>query len=297
MSREHDLRSRRGLPHRGAAVVHVGRAVDRLADVVERRRVGVARADDLGVEPRQVLVAVLRHGRGRRVPVVELARRTQSRAVRRDLVRAIPAREVRRARGRVPRAVVAGQRLARVGDAARAVAGDRRRDRIDRNVSRRELLDLNLAVGDAVVAAVGLQAEVPLRELARHRRRIAGARGDLRDRVVELVDHLAVDQDRVLLADRADLELVPHALLEALVSPRLLRVEVAEAVDRAGLDRIGAAGARVVAGQRLVDLDLMAAVDLRPVLVVEGVAVGRQRVAVEAVDVIDAGRRCCGRAQ
>ena len=80
----------------------------------------------------------------------------------------------------------------------------------------------------------------------------------------------------ILLADRADLVLVPDARVEALVRARLLRVEVAEAVDRAGLDRV-AGRARPAAGERLVDLDLVAAVDLRPVLVVVGVAVDVER--------------------
>src|SRR3954451_1388871 len=116
-------------------------------------------------------------------------------------------------------------------------------------------------------AAVRLPGDVALGQLTRHRRGVTRARVDLRDRVVELVAQDAVDQDRVLLADGADLHRVPDALALALVGARLLGVQVAEAVDRAGLDRVGRraveAGAAV---QGLVDLDLVAAVDLHPVL-------------------------------
>src|SRR5262249_34911050 len=162
--------------------------------------------DDLPVRPRQRRRAVGRLGGRREVVVVGRRRRAIARVGRQNLVAAVPGDPGGAAGRRVPGAVVSGQRGALV-----AGAGDGRGGGVDRLVGGRELLDLDLLVGDAVGAAVRLQGDVALGELTRHRRGVTRARVDLRDRVVELVADDAVDQDRVLQADRADLQRVPDA--------------------------------------------------------------------------------------
>src|SRR5690625_2947622 len=64
-----------------------------------------------------------------------------------------------------------------------------------------------------VVVAVVLQADEAAGELAQVGGRVTRARGLLPRRVLPLVEDLAVAQDRVVLADDADLVVVPHPTL------------------------------------------------------------------------------------
>src|SRR5688572_26641725 len=65
---------------------------------------------------------------------------------------------------------------------------------------------------DQVAATVVLQSDEAAGELAQVGRRVAGTRRLLARRVVELVDYHTVADDRVVLADDADLVVAPHTL-------------------------------------------------------------------------------------
>src|SRR5207248_10310815 len=100
---------------------------------------------------------------------------------------------------------------------------------------RLQLLHPNVAEIDQIVVAVVLQPDETAEELPQIRWRIAGPRGLLPRRDVELVDHHAIADNRVVLPDNLDLVVVPGALRG---DPGLVQTERIEVVDRPRLLRL-----------------------------------------------------------
>src|SRR5207249_1031033 len=106
---------------------------------------------------------------------------------------------------------------------------------------------------DQVVVAVVLQAGEALRELSPVGRWVTGPGRLLAGRVVELVDHHTVADDREVLSDRLDLVVVPRALRR---DPGVRQVDRVEVVHRPRL--------LWLAARAVVDLDLVSTVDRHP---------------------------------
>src|SRR4051794_38810349 len=113
-----------------------------------------------------------------------------------------------------------------------------------------QLPHADIAEIDQIVVAVVLQPDESAEELPQIRRRVTGPRRLLPRRVVELIDHHAVADHRVVLADNLDLVVVPRALGRR---PGLIQRERIEVVDRPGLLRL--------TGGPVVDLDLLSTED------------------------------------